>query len=130
MLNIRHVLLFFAAVLLGCELTNTSNAFGSDSTPPAKNEITVNNRGIPGATSRVVIARSGELFANRPSHVFIMLGLNDALNSQTLVSVDEYSRNMTQLVSLARAGGANSVTLITLHPVNQTYLSARHPEHP
>ena len=96
----------------------------------AMREVTVLNRGVPGENSSETMIRSGRLEADQPTHVVIMLGMNDAMNSRKLVSVDKYSQNLTALIKQWRRVGAQTVALVTNHPVNTDYLKERHPTHP
>ncbi len=91
---------------------------------------TVQNSSTPGANTHESLVRLPRVLADKPDHLVIFLGMNDALNSSKLVSVEEFRENLTAMTALAKKTGMKSVLLLTIHAVNTTYLAERHPKHP
>lgn len=75
------------------------------------------NAGIPGNTSGDGLVRLQSLLTQyRPSLVFIMFGLNDALNGQNGLPVASYARNLVRMNDMCCAIGA-AVVLCTCNPL-------------
>ena len=84
------------------------------------------NAGVGGNNSRALLARLKEDVLSRdPSLVILMVGTNDALNSEALVPLDEYRENLDLLVARCIASGSR-VLLATIIPFHEPALMTRH----
>lgn len=84
------------------------------------------NAGVGGNNSRALLARLDEdVLSHDPSLVIIMVGTNDALNSEALVPLDEYRENLELLVGRCIASGSR-VLLATIIPFHEPALMTRH----
>jgi lysophospholipase L1-like esterase len=84
------------------------------------------NAGVGGNNSRALLARLEEDVLSRdPSLVIVMVGTNDALNSEALVPLDEYRENLDSLVARCIASGCR-VLLATIIPFHEPALMTRH----
>lgn len=84
------------------------------------------NAGVGGNNSRALLARLDEGVLSRdPSMVIIIVGTNDALNSEALVPLDEYRENLELLVGRCIASGSR-VLLATIIPFYEPALMTRH----
>ncbi len=93
--------------------------------------VTVINKGVSGRTSTEALARAAkEIPPLGAQYAVVYLGMNDALNSRKLQNPELYEANLRALVGLLRQHGARTVALVTIHPVIEVYVSARHPRHP
>jgi len=85
------------------------------------------NAGRGGDTTRDLLHRlNAAVLAHRPTLVPLMVGTNDALNHKKAVPVEEYAKNLSELVRRIRASGAR-VLLFTIPPCCEQYLLQRHP---
>jgi lysophospholipase L1-like esterase len=71
-----------------------------------------------------------DVLALKPQHVILLFGMNDAMNSANLVPLPDYRRNMRAMVRTLRDAGTQTIALVTLNPVIEPYVQARHPNHP
>lgn len=110
----------------------TSSGFGLQSALGVESTkvVTVHNYGVPGANSRETLARLPKYLAERPEHVVVFLGTNDAFWTVKLVAPKQFQKNLRAIVEKTRKSGAKSILLLTIHPVNTQYLVERHPKHP
>ena len=93
--------------------------------------ITVQNRGVGGDSSRDGLRRfAGAVEAVRPQALILYFGINDALNSAKLVSVEEFRANLQQMIDRARLAGVRTIVLTTPNPIVASFVRARHPRHP
>lgn len=92
--------------------------------------VMIENRGMSGVNSGEALARLPTILAGKVDHLVVFLGMNDAMNSAKLLSVEAFKTNLTAIDVVARKAGARSVLFVTLHPVNAHYLGERHPRHP
>ena len=79
------------------------------------------NAGVSGNTSRDGLSRLPTLLQQyAPRKVFIMFGLNDALNYGAGCSVHEYKQNLAAMVDLCRSRGATPI-LFTCNPLSGSF---------
>ena len=84
------------------------------------------NSGIGGNNSRQGLKRfAKDVLKYKPDTVIIFFGMNDAVNDGNSVSLDEFRKNLTAMVDMARI---NKITplLVTIHPVDEKALYRRH----
>jgi hexosaminidase len=75
------------------------------------------NRGIPGNTSRDLLARLDEVTARRPARLFMLIGVNDLLTGS---SPDELVASVSTLLARLRNETPETrVTLISMLPVRR-----------
>jgi lysophospholipase L1-like esterase len=95
------------------------------------NRVTVVNKGYPGANTRDALrVLPKEVLPLKPHHAVVFFGMNDAMNSANLLPLDTYETNLRAIISRLREGGVKTVALVSIHPVIEPYLAARHPKHP
>lgn len=89
-------------------------------------EVQVINAGIGGNSTRNLLKRvERDVLAHQPAVVVMMVGTNDALNSNNSVPIKEYGENLKQLVkSFTEAG--SKVVLMTIPPCIDELLFSRH----
>lgn len=93
--------------------------------------VTVVNKGFSGRNSRNALQLlEKEVLPLKAQHAVVYFGMNDAMNSGNLLPLAEYEANMRSLVTKLAAGGARTVALVTINPVIERYVQARHPKHP
>ena len=94
--------------------------------------ITVENSGVSGNNTANGLARLATVLATNPDHLVLYFGINDALNASQnkLVSLSNFSANLTSMVNQAETAGVQRVYLVGIHPVNAAYVASRHPTHP
>lgn len=79
------------------------------------------NAGIGGQSTRPGLVRLPELLAtHKPRTVVIMFGLNDALNGPDGESVENYSRNLMEMIALCKKARAK-VVLCTCNPLSGSF---------
>lgn len=103
------------------------------STAPAAgtNAVTVVNKGFSGRNTRNALQLlDKEVLPLSPQHVVVFFGMNDAMNSGNLVPPDRFTANLRTVVKRLRENGAKTVALVTINPVIEEYVRARHPKHP
>jgi lysophospholipase L1-like esterase len=94
-------------------------------------KVTVINKGFSGRnTKNAVSLLDKEVLPLRPQHVVVYFGMNDAMNSGNLLSLADYEANMKAIVQKLADNGAQTVALVTINPVIEAYVQARHPKHP
>jgi lysophospholipase L1-like esterase len=93
--------------------------------------ITVINKGVGGRnTPEAVTALEKDVLSLKPRHVILYFGMNDAMNSGKLVPLPDYEKNMRSMVRRLADAGVKTIALVTLNPVIEPYVQARHPKHP
>ncbi len=93
--------------------------------------VTVINKGFSGRNSgNALQLLDKEVLPLKPQHVIVYFGMNDAMNSGNLLPLAQYEANLRQLVKKLTDGGAKTVALMTINPVIEDYVRARHPKHP
>ena len=93
--------------------------------------VNVVNKGYPGCNTRAAITvLTRDVLPLKPQHVIVYFGMNDALNSANLVPLAEYEDNLRKMVKTLHNNGVKDVALVTINPVIETYVQARHPKHP
>ena len=93
--------------------------------------VMVENRGVGGHSSVNGLGRfQRDVEATPPQHLILYFGINDALNSGKLVSVETFRANLQQMIDRARACGVRTIVLTTPNPIVPEYLAERHPKHP
>ena len=86
------------------------------------------NGGKGGHNTRHLLKRADTALAeSKPDLVVLMVGTNDALNSKAMVPVDEYRKNLLELIARFRAAKADTV-LMTIIPCHGAYVIERHGE--
>jgi lysophospholipase L1-like esterase len=94
-------------------------------------KVTVVNKGFPGRNSRNALQLlDKEVLPLRPQHAVVFFGMNDAMNSGNLLPLAEFEANLQTIAKKLADGGARTVALVTIHPVIEEYVRARHPKHP
>ncbi|WP_234573616.1 SGNH/GDSL hydrolase family protein [Rhodohalobacter sp. 614A] len=89
-------------------------------------QIQVMNAGIGGNTSRDLLQRiDSDVISHNPDVVLMMIGTNDMVNSNKLISVNEYENNLNHIVNRLEKRNIE-VVLISPIPVDTTYLFRRH----
>lgn len=84
------------------------------------------NAGVSGNTSADLLKRlDRDVLVRHPHLVVVMVGTNDMLNSEKMLSYDEYEYNLNQMVRRIRSSGAE-VVLMSPPPVDTVYLFQRH----
>lgn len=84
------------------------------------------NKGVQGNNTRDLQARlQTDVLNLKPKLVLMLVGTNDMVNSRKFVPLDEYERNLTDLVVRIKASKAK-VLLMTLLPVDDQYVYLRH----
>lgn len=92
-------------------------------------EITVSNAGIPGNSSREALARlSRDVLSEQPYAVIVLLGTNDALNPNKMVSPEEFEKNLLAIGRTLQQGGVKKVIFITPFPAVESILRKRSPK--
>lgn len=88
------------------------------------------NGGKGGHNTRHLLKRVDTALAeSKPDLVVLMVGTNDALNSRAMVPVDEYRKNLLELIAKFRAADAQTV-LMTIVPCHGAYVIERHGKEP
>ena len=94
-------------------------------------DVTVVNKGFSGRNSRDGLRlMDKEVLPLKPPHVVVYFGMNDAMNSGNLLPLADYEANLRTLVKRLTDNGAKTVALVTINPVIEEYVRARHPKHP
>jgi lysophospholipase L1-like esterase len=93
--------------------------------------VNVVNKGFSGRNSRDALALlEKEVLPLKAAHAVVYFGMNDAMNSANLLPLADYEANLRAIVKRLADGGARTVALVTLNPVIESYVRARHPKHP
>jgi lysophospholipase L1-like esterase len=93
--------------------------------------VKVVSKGFSGRNSRNALQLvEKEVLPLHAQHAVVYFGMNDAMNSGNLLPLAEYEANMRSLVKKLAEGGARTVALVTINPVIERYVQARHPKHP
>lgn len=100
------------------------------STADAKDGVIVRNFGVGGANTQESLERLPGILKDRPDHLVIFLGVNDAIWARKRLPIATYRKNLETMVFQVREAAVDSVSLVTIHPINADYLLARHPDHP
>lgn len=94
-------------------------------------KVTVVNKGFSGCNTRNALQLvDKEVLPLKPQHAVVYFGMNDAMNSGNLLPLAEYEANLRTVVKKLTDGGVQTVALVTLNPVIEAYVQARHPKHP
>jgi len=94
-------------------------------------KVTVVNKGFPGRNTRQALALlDKEVLPLQAQHAIVYFGMNDAMNSACLLPLAEFEANLRTIVRRLSEKGAKTVALVTLNPVIEAYVRARHPRHP
>ncbi len=89
-------------------------------------ELTVINAGVGGNSTHNLLQRvDKDVLAHKPDVVVMMVGTNDALNSRNSVPLEEYRKNLRDLVEKFKNSGAK-VLLLTIPPAYDKLLLSRH----
>ena len=93
--------------------------------------VAVVNKGFSGRNTRNALQlMAKEVLPLKPQHVVVYFGMNDALNSGNLLPLAEFEKNLRLIVKGLSDSGARTVALVTINPVIESYVQARHPNHP
>ena len=93
--------------------------------------VTVVNKGFSGRNSRDGLRlMDKEVLPLKPQHVIVYFGMNDAMNSGNLLPLADYEANLRAIAKKLSDNGAKTVALVTINPVIEDYVRARHPKHP
>lgn len=92
--------------------------------------VIVRNHGYPGANAEEALKRLPDILAERPDHLVIFFGMNDALWPRKMLSVATYRVSLETMVARARETGVKWVALVTIHPINPEYVAKSFPDHP
>lgn len=88
--------------------------------------VEVINKGIPGNSSADLLARvSGDVIELEPDLVLVLVGTNDLLNTQKMVSIGDYYRHLDLLTDSLLKNGI-SIALVSPPTVDTLYLFERH----
>ncbi len=116
--------------LAACALA-ASGGLAETPAPSSGARVTVVNKGFSGRNSRDGLRlMDKEVLALKPQHVIVFFGMNDAMNSGNLLPLADYEANLRTLVKRLADGGVKTVALVTINPVIEEYVRARHPKHP
>jgi lysophospholipase L1-like esterase len=111
---------------LGCALFSVLAAAAAEG--PG---VTVVNKGFSGRNTRNALQLiDKEVLALKPQHAVVYFGMNDAMNSGNLLPLADYEVNLRAIVKKLSDSGVKTVALVTINPVIETYVQARHPKHP
>jgi len=95
-------------------------------TSPGSHAIEVVNSGAGGHNTRRLLMRVDTVLAeSKPDLIVLMVGTNDALNSKAMVPVNEYRKNLLELIAKFDAANAQTV-LMTIVPCHGPYVIERH----
>jgi lysophospholipase L1-like esterase len=84
------------------------------------------NAGIGGNNTTQLLQRIDEDVINQhPDLTIVMVGTNDRLNSRKMISYEQYSDNLNQIVQKLKSAGIE-VLLMSSPPVDSAYLFTRH----
>lgn len=93
--------------------------------PPEKAQVV--NLGYPGHSSKELIAyQLPKLKQLKPELAVILIGTNDMLNAGKFSSLDQYEKNMRQMISALHKRKIQML-LVTLPPCSEELLFQRHP---
>lgn len=91
-----------------------------------ENTAQVINAGIGGNTTTDLLKRiDQDVIHQHPDLTILMVGTNDMLNSRKMISYQEYSCNLNQIVKKLKAAGID-VLLMSSPPVDSAFLFTRH----
>lgn len=89
-------------------------------------KIEVINKGVEGNTSNDLLLRvEQDVFYENPDIVLLMIGTNDMLNSNKMISLIEYEKNVIELTKKIKSKDIKLV-LISPPPVDSLFLYQRH----
>jgi lysophospholipase L1-like esterase len=77
----------------------------------ARVKVQVKNAGIPGDTSKDMLARLAPVLALKPTWLVLSCGVNDVFMGPRGVPLDAYRANMTKIVDQAQAAGIRVMLL-------------------
>jgi lysophospholipase L1-like esterase len=89
---------------------------------------TIHNKGVGGNTTKDALSRyDGDVRAFSPQALIIFFGMNDAVNDAKAVPLEQFRLNLQEIVRLGKEG-SSKMALITINPVFEEPLYARHPK--
>ncbi len=89
-------------------------------------DIKIKNKGIGGNSTIDLLARvENDVISEKPGFVILMIGINDMLNSNKMISIENYSSNLDSLIHRFKENNIN-VLLVSPPPVDSVYLFQRH----
>jgi lysophospholipase L1-like esterase len=93
--------------------------------------VLVLNKGIGGNNTANALSRiEKDVLSIKPDCLIIEFGMNDALNSQNLIEPEQYAENMRTIIAKAQHGNIKYIALVTINPVIEKYVRARHQKYP
>lgn len=93
--------------------------------------VHVVNKGFSGRNSKDALRLADQqVLPLKAQHAVVFFGMNDAMNSGNLLPLADYEANMRALVKRLQGSGAHTVALVTINPIIESYVRARHPKHP
>ncbi len=96
-----------------------------------KRNVVVVNKGVGGNNTDDALKRfDKDVLLEKPTHLIIGFGMNDALNSAKLIPLPQYEENLQKLIDSARRSGIQNIILVTPNPAIESYVKKRHPNHP
>ena len=92
----------------------------------AKSQVEIINAGVGGNNSAQLLSRlDKDVIAARPDLVIVMVGTNDMLNENKMLSYETYKSNLQQIVKDIKKTGCQ-VLLVSSPPADSAYLFTRH----
>ncbi len=97
----------------------------------AAGEVSVLNKGVGGSTTAHGLKRfDRDVVAAKPNHLVIYFGINDALNSARLVPLEQFRKNLQEMIDRARRAEVKTIVLVAPNPILPDVVKKRHPKHP
>ena len=114
-------------LLAGAILAATTLSMAGEDPKP----VLVVNKGVGGNNTANALSRiQTDVLSNKPDCLIIEFGMNDALNSQSLIEPKQYSDNIRAIIEKAQKGNVKNIALVTVNPVIEKYVRSRHKEYP
>jgi lysophospholipase L1-like esterase len=89
-------------------------------------DIVIKNKGIGGNSTNDLLKRvENDVIAEKPDIVIVLVGTNDMLNPQKMISYENYSSNLDQLIQRFEEHNIE-VVLVSPPPADNVYLFSRH----
>ena len=96
-----------------------------------ENGVTIYNRGIGGNNTANALSRiEKDVLSIKPDCLIVEFGMNDALNSQNLIEPETFEKNIRTIIAKAQQGNIKYIALVTINPVIEKYVRARHQKYP
>lgn len=96
-----------------------------------ENGVTIYNRGIGGNNTANALSRiEKDVLSIKPDCLIVEFGMNDAVNSQNLIEPEQFEENIRTIIAKAQQGNIKYIALVTINPVIEKYVRARHQKYP